>query len=187
MDNHSASGFRLSRRQFAQSVLTFVGGASVFSAPSLRWLTQAVTPATLSMSKANSVGGVLLFAGAADGQAQAVADRLTQEGLFAVVSNANSNNEVREAVDQLIAHPQFDAGKIGIIGVGAGSAHALQLAHSHPAVGAAVLIGDVPDSAAWQTDFALLQQRGAKTLILPGIMDENAWSRAINFVRQYVV
>ncbi len=188
MDNQSVPGFRLSRRQFAQSVLTFVGGASIFSIPSLRWLTQASAPAIgLNHALVRSIGGVLLFAERADGQTQAMADRLAQNGLLAVVSSANNHSEALDAVDQLIAHLQLGARTIGVIGVGAGSAQALRLAHSHPAVGAVVLIGDLPDDANWQSEFALLQQHGAKTLILPGDLDESVWAQAERFVKQYAV
>jgi hypothetical protein len=186
MDDQTVSGFRLSRRQFGQSLLALAGGASVFSMPAFRWLTQTSTSAgTLNGPQTGSAAGILLLAGTLDGQA--MADRLAQDGALILASNASNRSEARAAVNQLLAHPQLSAPTIGVIGVGAGTVQALQLAHSHRAVGAVALIGNLPDNANWQSDFALLQERSAKTLVLPGGLNESVWIQAIRFVKQYSV
>jgi dienelactone hydrolase len=189
MDDQFMSGWRLSRRQFAKSVLALTGGASFFSAPALRWIMAASTPnGYFTAPQAGQVGsGVLLLVGAPDARTQAMAEWLAQDGTVAFVSTANNQVEARAAVHQLLTHPQLAATAIGVIGIGAGAVQALYLAHNHSSVGAAVLVGNLPASGDWQSDFALLQERGAKTLILPGELDESVWAQAGRFVKQYSV
>ncbi|MHB8628925.1 MAG: hypothetical protein ACYDBJ_19450 [Aggregatilineales bacterium] len=153
--------------------------------PALRWLAQTSPLAgALNVSQTGSAAGILLLTGTLDGQA--MADRLAQDGTLILASNASTQTEAHDAVNQLLTYPQLNTSTIGVIGVGAGTAQALQLAHSHRAVGAVALIGDLPDNANWQTDFALLQERGAKTLILPGHFTKS-WEHALRFLKQYAV
>jgi dienelactone hydrolase len=187
MDDQLMSGWRLSRRQFAKSVLALTGGASFFSAPALRWIVAPSTPTGyFTAPQTGKIGtGVLLLTGAPDERMQAMADRLAQDGTVAFVSTASNRVEARAAVHQLLMHPQLGTAAIGVIGIGAGTAQALQLAHNHRAVGAVAIIGDLPDNADWQSEFALLQEYGAKTLILPGGLNESVWAQAIRFAKQY--
>ena len=185
MDNQGMSSFRLSRRQFAQTVMAFVGGASVFSNPFLRWLSQAHAPAAhLALPTDGAIGGVLLFADKLDTQAAALGDRLAD--INVMESDPASPAEAWTAAERF-THPQLGGSTFAVIGVGSGAVHALQLAHSHPAVGAAVLVGSLPDGKDWQSGFALLQQRGARTLVLPGSLDHAGLDQAERFIRQFAV